>query len=166
MTPNPTTKGMSEAEVLAVMDRAAGGLFPFSDALSAQVQSARSTIESTFAEVERLRVQLAGCGVAAMANTRESLERLRAECCDPDVYGYSASFGDCLRACEREIDERERADRAESDRTALLEVVRRLMPYVNPPDDLAGYEQRIAYYATVRETESLLSRITAPEASR
>ena len=48
------------------------------------------------AEVERLQVQLAGCGVAAMSNTRESLARAREV--TPDSYGWSASYGDCIAA--------------------------------------------------------------------
>jgi hypothetical protein len=70
---------------------------------------ARATLAPLLAENERLRVQLAGCGVAAMGNTRESLERNRLS---PDTYGYSASYGDCLRAAEREIAEREAKEAA------------------------------------------------------
>jgi len=58
-------------------------------------------------ELERTRVQLAGCGVAAMGNTRETLARNK-EVKQGD-YGWSASYGDCLRAAEREIELREAA---------------------------------------------------------
>ena len=54
-------------------------------------------------EVEQLRVQLAGCGVAAMQNTGESVKN-RAK---PGDYGYSASYGDVCRAVDREIEYRE-----------------------------------------------------------
>ena len=55
-------------------------------------------------EVEHLRVQLAGCGVAAMCNTLESMEQ---QCVDRDAYGWSASYGDVLEAVKREIRYRE-----------------------------------------------------------
>lgn len=55
-------------------------------------------------EVEQLRVQLAGCGVAAMQNTRDSVA-LRAK---PGDYGWSASYGDVCAAVDREMDLRER----------------------------------------------------------
>lgn len=55
-------------------------------------------------EAEHLRVQLAGCGVAAMCNTLESMEQ---QCVDRDAYGWSASYGDVLEAVKREIKYRE-----------------------------------------------------------
>lgn len=55
-------------------------------------------------ETEKLRVQLAGCGVAAMCNTRESLEKKRVKKGD---YRWSASYGDVIRCVEREIRYRE-----------------------------------------------------------
>lgn len=57
-------------------------------------------------EVEQLRVQLAGCGVAAMQNTRDSVA-LRAK---PGDYGWSASYGDVCAAVDREMDLRERLE--------------------------------------------------------
>jgi hypothetical protein len=63
MTPNPTTKGMSEAEVLAVVDRAIatdeaqvaidarlGVSSPATEAAAREMRAARTTIEATFAE--------------------------------------------------------------------------------------------------------------------
>lgn len=51
-------------------------------------------------EVEQLRVQLAGCGVAALQNTESSKEQ-RAKRGD---YGYSESYADVCRAVDREIE--------------------------------------------------------------
>lgn len=56
------------------------------------------------AEVERLRVQLAGCGAIAMSNTHEALERSMPA---KDAYGYSASLQDVANCVEREIRYRE-----------------------------------------------------------
>lgn len=54
-------------------------------------------------EIEQLRVQLAGCGVAAMQNTRDSIkDRIVA-----GDYGYSASYSDVCLAVDREIRYRE-----------------------------------------------------------
>ena len=54
-------------------------------------------------EVEQLRVQLAGCGVAAMQNTEATI---RDRAVDGD-YGYSAAYSDVCRAVDREICYRE-----------------------------------------------------------
>ena len=51
------------------------------------------------AEIEQLRVQLAGCGVAAMQNTEAS----RAERAKPGDYGYSGSYAEVCKAVDREI---------------------------------------------------------------
>jgi len=63
-----------------------------------------ATIAKLQEEIEHLRVQLAGCGVAAMCNTLESMEQ---QCVDRDAYGWSASYGDVLEAVKREIKYRE-----------------------------------------------------------
>lgn len=59
-------------------------------------------------EIDRLRMQLAACGVAALANTRESsaLDRI-----PPSNPAYSASYADVCAAVEREIAQREEIDR-------------------------------------------------------
>jgi hypothetical protein len=72
------------------------------------------------AEIEQLRVQLAGCGVAAMSNTRETLARQAK--IKPGDYGWSASYGDALKTVEREICLREERDQLKA-RIAELENV-------------------------------------------
>jgi hypothetical protein len=59
-------------------------------------------------ENEQLRVQLAGCGVAAMCNTRRSMEEQR---CKKGDYGWSISYGDVLRSVEEQIKLREENER-------------------------------------------------------
>ncbi len=50
-------------------------------------------------EIEQLRVQLAGCGVAAMQNTPDSIKNRAVE----GDYGYSASYADVCEAVNREM---------------------------------------------------------------
>jgi len=50
-------------------------------------------------EIKQLRVQLAGCGVAAMQNTTKSIKQ-RAK---KGVYGWSASYQDVCDAIDREM---------------------------------------------------------------
>lgn len=91
-----------------------------------ELEAAQERIAQLTAEVERERVRLAGCGVAAMSNTREALERNRLEA---GSYGHSASYDDCLRAVEREINERERAEQAEA---RVRELENQIPPYIMP----------------------------------
>jgi hypothetical protein len=69
-----------------------------------QLARCKAQLTAANEEIEHLRVQLAGCGVAAMCNTRESMEQQLAKQGD---YGWSASYGDVLKAVEREIELRE-----------------------------------------------------------
>jgi len=62
-------------------------------------------VEKLGNESEQLRVQLAGCGVAAMCNTRESMEQ---QLCKKGDYGYSASYQDVINCVGREIDLRDK----------------------------------------------------------
>ena len=64
---------------------------------------AAEQLKRLFAEIEKLRVQLAGRGVVAMQNTEKSIKD-RAK--DGD-YGYSASYSDVCKAVDREIRYRE-----------------------------------------------------------
>ena len=62
----------------------------------------RAALQERDAEIERLRVQLAGCGVAALGNTEASkLQRAK-----PEDYGYSESYAEVCRAVDREIAQR------------------------------------------------------------
>lgn len=62
-------------------------------------------------ENERLRVQLAGCGVAAMQNTADSREHR----IEKGAYGWSASYADVCSAVDREIVVREENERLKAD---------------------------------------------------
>lgn len=66
----------------------------------------RRTTMSERSELERLRIQLAGCGVAAMQNTRSSMAlRIGA-----DSPYWSASYRDVCLAVDREVNLREQRD--------------------------------------------------------
>lgn len=70
-------------------------------------------------EAERLRIQLAACGVAAIQNTRGSAkERLT-----PDNPYWSASYGDVCRAVDREMDLREELSALKEKAAILYEVL-------------------------------------------
>lgn len=66
----------------------------------------QSAVEAQAAEIEQLRVQLAGCGVAAMQNTETS----KAQRVEKGSYGYSESYADVCRAVDREIELRNERD--------------------------------------------------------
>ncbi|WP_423156477.1 hypothetical protein [Stenotrophomonas maltophilia] len=61
-------------------------------------------------DIEQLRVQLAGCGVVALSNTRESLKEQMPE---KGAYGWSESLLQVRESVLREIHQRERAEAAE-----------------------------------------------------
>lgn len=61
-------------------------------------------LQAAEGEIEKLRLQLAGCGVAAMCNTKESAEKQRIAKDNPY---WSASYGDVCNAVDREIGLRE-----------------------------------------------------------
>ena len=52
-------------------------------------------------EIDTLRMQLAACGVAALSNTQESLDKFKNEL--GDDY-YCASVEDCINATQKQID--------------------------------------------------------------
>ena len=60
-------------------------------------------------ELEKLQMQLAACGVAALSNTRESAAAQRI---GPDNQYWSASYGDVCKAVDREMDLREKLEAA------------------------------------------------------
>ena len=71
-------------------------------------------------EIEQLQVQLAGCGVLAHCNTRESLKQQMPE---RYAYGWSQSLQDVYDGAVREINERERADALEAAILSLAPVL-------------------------------------------
>lgn len=69
------------------------------EVVNTDTRSDRQKINDLREEVEQLRVQLAGCGVAAMQNTEATIKDRLA---DGD-YGYSASYSDVCKAVDREM---------------------------------------------------------------
>ena len=63
----------------------------------------RPVIHGLMDEIEKLRMQLAGCGVAAMQNTKEAVK----ERITKDNPYWSSSYGDVCRAVDSEIEFRE-----------------------------------------------------------
>ena len=68
-------------------------------------------VERLTADLEQTRVQLAGCGVAAMQNTEES----KAHRVERGAYGWSESYGDVCRMVDREIELRAENARLKDD---------------------------------------------------
>lgn len=69
------------------------------NSLLKQMQEQVVIIAKLQEELERERMRLAGCGVAAMSNTPETVK----ERITPDNPYYSASYGDVCRAVDREM---------------------------------------------------------------
>ena len=70
------------------------------------------------ADAEQLRVQLAGCGVAALGNTEASkLQRAK-----PEDYGYSESYAEVCRAVDREITQRKVLEQALKELTTIFDL--------------------------------------------
>jgi len=63
-------------------------------------------------EIEKLRIQLAACGIAALCNTRKSIEE---QGIDKDNPYYSASYADVCDAVNREIEHREEIEELKID---------------------------------------------------
>lgn len=70
------------------------------------VDQAQDEINALRAEVEKLRLQLSACGVAAMANTVNSAEKMR--CVNPDF--KSGSWQAVCEAVDREMGLRDQRD--------------------------------------------------------
>lgn len=64
------------------------------------VNECLDALDSAEQEIERLQLQLAACGVAAMCNTQASKEEQHIERDNPY---WSASYGDVCRAVDREM---------------------------------------------------------------
>ena len=85
------------------------------------------------ANLEQCRVQLAGCGVIAGCNTRTTLAE---QMPTPDAYGYSASLLAVGKAVTREMNERERAERAEFERDDANRLLKQGWVAAHQPDPL------------------------------
>jgi hypothetical protein len=119
MSTNPTTKGMSEAEVLAVLHEVLQRHHFYRREDADNFKAAIATIESIFAELREAHELLVGVGEAQIFAIR-------------------------------------RAEKAVSDRSELIAMVERLLPYAwtagTRYDDIAALD-------TFRDAKLLLSRI-------
>ena len=70
--------------------------------MQAEIDELRAALQEHDAEIEQLRVQLAGCGVAAMQNTESS----KAERAKRGDFGWTESYGAVCRMVDREIAQR------------------------------------------------------------
>lgn len=120
------------------------------------MQLQRNELAQARAEVEQLRVQLAGCGVIAGCNTRRSLSE---QMPTPDAYGYSASLLDVAKAVTREMNERERADKAEAENKALREDARPFPMQDGPPIPWSLAKIIYAGYSALFGTNQSLERL-------
>lgn len=109
-----------------------GGKQKIIEKLEADLAAARARVAELETRNEQLQVQLAGCGVAALQNTRTSI----AERVGNGVYGYSASYQDVCNAVDREIEWRERAERAESDLAAARALLSEVLSFYPIGDNL------------------------------
>jgi hypothetical protein len=73
-------------------------------------------------EIEQLRVQLAGCGVAAMNNTSDSIKLRVPE----GSYGWSYSYKDVCDAVDREIALRDTLEKARAGMATAIELLAEL----------------------------------------
>jgi hypothetical protein len=80
-----------------------------------------SEIDRLREQLEIERIRLAACGVAAMANTEETIKQR----IDKDNPYHSASYGDVCSAIDREIAYREEVKALESDREGWLDTAGR-----------------------------------------
>jgi len=135
-------------------------------------QAAEVEVARLGAAFERESMCHAACGVIAMANTRESLAKARE--IHPDY--YSASVQDCIRATEREISQRERAEKAERERDALSTEARKwesafdavydaLQSAITETTDSFGAKEELQETAArvLRERDELAARLRAIE---
>lgn len=88
-------------------------------------------------ELEQTRVQLAGCGVAALCNTRESMVK---QIVGHDAYGYSASYQDVLDAVGREIKLREMNESIELQLAEARKETDRLRKICDPETEIEACE--------------------------
>lgn len=101
-----------------------------------QMREAADLLERDGAELDRLcaeleteRMRLAGCGVAAMANTPTTV----AQRITRDNPYWSASYGDVCRAVDREMALRAEVERLTADQNAVSEAIG-TNEYLDPPD--------------------------------
>ena len=94
-------------------------------------------------ECERLRMQLAACGVAALSNTPESAAKNRLA---PENKYYSASYQDVCRAVDSEMKLREKLEAAEKQVLSLEEMNTKQERLL---DELREYVQAVGLLSTL-----------------
>ncbi len=86
------------------------------DAMVADRDQARQDLERVGEDLDQARTQLAGCGVAALQNTRKSA----ADRANPGEWGWSRSYQDVCDAVDREMEHREAQEAAEKERDEAI----------------------------------------------
>lgn len=81
-----------------------------------ELEKANATIQKQADNIEVLRMQLVACGVAAMSNTKTSIEKTRI---DKENTYWSASYDDVCRAVDAEIEYREELESVQNELTSL-----------------------------------------------
>ena len=116
-------------------------------ALAWNTRTTDPLLEKMVEEIEQLRVQLAGCGVAALCNTNESMEQQRV---NPGDYGYSASYQDVLNAVKREIKYRELLEKMAKTLEKSKEYLDEYRPHGHVLDQI---EEALQEYREITDTK-------------
>jgi hypothetical protein len=167
MTPNPTTKGMSEAETISLEDVPA-----YIEALQARAERAVSALEvrkdwispETYAlTLQAVRVETQRANAA-----EQQRDEFRA------AYAYLMKVAPWSESNDMTASDEiicgidgilQRANAAESDRSELIAMVQRLLP-LSRGELYSSEGHLIDRASTNADAEALLSRITDAEASR
>ena len=117
----------------------------FDDSIESQCEiiELKKRRDELLAQVEQLQCQLAGCGVAAMQNTRDSTTKRAA----PGDYGYSASYEEVCLAVDREMAMREQRDELLATLIGLLgeaEAIAQVMPAYGESQNIKNARAAIA----------------------
>lgn len=135
-------------------------------ALEADNAAERERAEKAEAALEIERMRLSACGVAALANTRGAYAKA-VEGLHPDY--DSASLQDVRRAVMREIEQRERAEKAERERDDMRAMLDRIGATVSDYFDAtegeciadgvdAMKDEIVASIGRVSDTEEMLAK--------
>jgi hypothetical protein len=157
MSTNPTTQGMSEAEVLAVLDVLEGRLgdYDCDNEIASKIASARSTIEHLYAELARAKDELHAQCITTQWHA-DRADRAEAE--------LGRMRNEMLTAAAQFHAEEDRANAADDAKCELIAMMRRLMPYARLEAERHaerggdGGETE----SVIDAAESLLARLAGP----